>query len=100
MHDPHTISPEILGGRPVFKGTRVPVESMFDYLEGGISLDEFLYDVPSVTREQALRVLVRKGRPAFRRARPMAETGVSFSGAFRLLFSICRDSGTCLAGRT
>ena len=48
-----TISPETLGGTPVFKGTRVLVESMFDHLEDGISLDDF----PSVTREQALRVL-------------------------------------------
>ena len=52
-----TISPEILGGTPVFKGTRVPVESMFDHLEDGISLDEFLDDFPSVTREQAIAVL-------------------------------------------
>jgi uncharacterized protein (DUF433 family) len=57
MHDLITISPEILGGTPVFKGTRVPVESMFDHLEDGISLDEFLDDFPSVTREQAIKVL-------------------------------------------
>ncbi len=52
-----TISPGILGGTPVFKGTRVPVESMFDHLEDGIGLDEFLADFPSVTREQAIAVL-------------------------------------------
>ena len=52
-----TISPEILAGTPVFKGTRVPIESLFDHLEGGASLDEFLEDFPSVGREQAARVL-------------------------------------------
>ena len=57
MSDLITIDPETLGGTPVFKGTRVPVESMFDHLEDGISLDEFLDDFPSVTREQAVQVL-------------------------------------------
>ncbi len=51
------IDPEILGGTPVFTGTRVPVESLFDHLESGISLDEFLDDFPSVTKEQAVRLL-------------------------------------------
>ena len=49
--------PEILGGTPVFVGTRVPVQSLFDYLEGGETLDEFLRQFPSVTREQAVAVL-------------------------------------------
>jgi uncharacterized protein (DUF433 family) len=49
--------PEILGGTPVFKGTRVPVETLFDHLEKGIPLDEFLEDFPSVTKEQAIEVL-------------------------------------------
>jgi uncharacterized protein (DUF433 family) len=49
--------PEILGGTPVFIGTRVPVQSLFDYLEGGETLDEFLHGFPSVTREQAIAVL-------------------------------------------
>ena len=49
--------PEILGGTPVFVGTRVPVKNLFDYLEGGDSLDEFLDDFPSVTREQAVAAL-------------------------------------------
>jgi uncharacterized protein (DUF433 family) len=49
--------PEILGGTPVFVGTRVPVRSLFDYLEGGETLDEFLRGFPSVTREQAVMVL-------------------------------------------
>jgi uncharacterized protein (DUF433 family) len=49
--------PEILGGTPVFVGTRVPAQSLFDYLEGGDTLDEFLRQFPSVRREQALAAL-------------------------------------------
>ena len=49
--------PEILSGTPVFVGSRVPVQSLFDYLEGGETLDEFLHQFPSVKREQALAVL-------------------------------------------
>jgi len=49
--------PEILGGTPVFVGTRVPVQSLFDYLEGGETLDEFLRQFPSVRREQAIAAL-------------------------------------------
>ena len=49
--------PEILGGTPVFRGTRVPVRSLFDYLEGGETLDEFLRQFPSVRREQAIALL-------------------------------------------
>ena len=49
--------PEILGGTPVFVGTRVPVRSMFDYLEGGEPLDEFLRQFPSVRRDQAVAAL-------------------------------------------
>ena len=49
--------PEILGGTPVFMGTRVPIRAIFDYLEAGDSLDEFLDDFPSVKKEQALAVL-------------------------------------------
>jgi uncharacterized protein (DUF433 family) len=51
------IDPEILGGTPVFSGTRVPIESLFDHLEEGVSLDEFLDDFPTVAREQAVEVL-------------------------------------------
>lgn len=50
-------SPEVLGGTPVFSGTRVPVQALIDYLEEGRSLDEFLEDFPTVTREQATEVL-------------------------------------------
>ena len=49
--------PEILGGTPVFVGTRVPVQSLFDYLEGGETVDEFLRQFPSVNRDQAIAVL-------------------------------------------
>lgn len=49
--------PEILGGMPVFVGTRVPVQAFIDYLEGGHPLDEFLEDFPSVTRLQAVAAL-------------------------------------------
>ncbi len=49
--------PEISGGTPVFRGTRVPVQSLFDYLEGGETLDHFLDQFPSVSKEQALAAL-------------------------------------------
>jgi uncharacterized protein (DUF433 family) len=49
--------PEIMSGTPVFAGTRVPVDSLIDYLAGGDSLDEFLDQFPSVSREQALAAL-------------------------------------------
>jgi len=49
--------PEILGGTPVFVGTRVPAQTLFDYLEGGETLDEFLRQFPSVRREQAVAAL-------------------------------------------
>lgn len=49
--------PEILGGTPVFIGTRVPARTLLDYLEGGDTLDEFLAHFPSVTREQAIAAL-------------------------------------------
>ena len=49
--------PDILGGTPVFVGTRVPVKTLYDYLEAGDSLDEFLNDFPSVTRDQAVAAL-------------------------------------------
>jgi len=52
-----TVDPEILGGTPVFRGTRVPVKTLFQYLENNYSLEEFLECFPSVTREMAHRVL-------------------------------------------
>ena len=52
-----TIDPDIQSGVPVFAGTRVPVQNLFDYLEEGDSLDGFLRQFPSVTRDQAIAVL-------------------------------------------
>ena len=49
--------PEVLGGTPVFRGTRVPFQALLDYLEGGQTLDEFLDDFPTVTREAAVYAL-------------------------------------------
>lgn len=51
------VDPGIQGGVPVFTGTRVPVKNLFDYLEGGESLDQFLDDFPSVARNVAVAVL-------------------------------------------
>ncbi|WP_375418233.1 DUF433 domain-containing protein [uncultured Hymenobacter sp.] len=52
-----TIDSDILGGQPVFAGTRVPVESLFDHLEAGVSLNDFLEDFPTVTKAQAIALL-------------------------------------------
>lgn len=49
--------PEIVSGTPVFRGTRVPIDALINNLEAGLTLDEFLENFPSVTREQALQVL-------------------------------------------
>lgn len=49
--------PERMGGTPVFVGTRVPVQSLFDYLEAGDSLEKFLHQFPTVRREQAIAAL-------------------------------------------
>ena len=54
-----TIDPDILGGTPVFKGTRVPVRTLFEYLENDYSLEEFLECFPSLSREMARKVLER-----------------------------------------
>lgn len=51
--------PNVLGGTPVFSGTRVPFQALVDYLEGGQTLADFLDDFPSVTREAAVRALER-----------------------------------------
>jgi len=62
--------PDILGGTPVFVGTRVPARSLLDYLEAGESLDEFLDDFPSVTREQAVAALEFAKQALVAHARP------------------------------
>lgn len=54
-----TADPDVLGGTPVFKGTRVPVKTLFEYLEGNYTLDEFLECFPSVTRQMACQLLDR-----------------------------------------
>jgi uncharacterized protein (DUF433 family) len=54
--------PEIVSGAPVFVGTRVPVQALLDYLEGGETIEEFLDDFPSVSREQAVAFLEEAGR--------------------------------------
>lgn len=57
-----TTDPDILSGQPVFAGTRVPVETLFDYLEAGVPLDEFLDDFPTVSREQALLIITMRSK--------------------------------------
>jgi uncharacterized protein (DUF433 family) len=52
-----TCNPEVMSGTPVFRGTRVPVQSLFDYLEGGESIDDFLEGFPSVSRSQVIAFL-------------------------------------------
>jgi uncharacterized protein (DUF433 family) len=52
-----TCNPEVMSGIPVFRGTRVPVQTLFDYLEGGESIDDFLKGFPSVSRGQVIAFL-------------------------------------------
>jgi uncharacterized protein (DUF433 family) len=52
-----SISPEIMGGAPVFAGTRVPVQTLFEYLEAGDTIDDFLAGFPTVTRQQVVALL-------------------------------------------
>ena len=70
--NPSTVcsDPEILGGVPVFAGTRVPVQTMIDYLEGGQPLGEFLSDFPTVTHDQAVAVLEEAKEALLTDARP------------------------------
>ncbi len=73
MDTPHTSvivsDPDILGGIPVFRGTRVPVDSLIDYLEAGDSLEDFLDNFPSVTREAAIAALEEAKALRLNRAR-------------------------------
>jgi uncharacterized protein (DUF433 family) len=62
--------PEILGGTPVFVGTRVPFRNLIDYLEGGYNLDEFLDSFPSVSRDQAVSALEAAHEALSERAHP------------------------------
>ena len=52
-----TIDPDTMGGQPVFKGTRVTIESLFDHLEDGVTLDEFLADFETVSKEHAIAIM-------------------------------------------
>ena len=54
---PITVDPEIVSGVPVFRGTRVPVDALISNLEAGLTLDEFLGNSPTVTRDQAISIL-------------------------------------------
>lgn len=69
--------PEIMGGTPVFVGTRVPVKTLFDYLEAGNSLEVFLDEFPSVTREQAVASL-RQAREMLTASIPTAAGSTSY----------------------
>jgi uncharacterized protein (DUF433 family) len=55
-------SPEIMGGTPVFAGTRVPIQTLLDYLKAGESIDDFLDGFPTVTREQVIAIARRKSQ--------------------------------------
>ena len=58
---PINVDPDILGGTPVFRGTRVPVDALLSNLEAGVSIEEFLENFPTVTREQVLEVIKFSG---------------------------------------
>lgn len=73
MENVVTINPKVLGGTPCFAGTRVPVKSLFDHLEGGYNIDYFVMQFPSVKREQVLAILENSRQNAEHSA--MAESG-------------------------
>lgn len=62
------IDPEIMSGAPCFAGTRVPIQNLIDYLEGGDSIEDFLEDFPSVRREQVIAFLEEAKESALERA--------------------------------
>ena len=70
MENVVTINPKVLGGTPCFAGTRVPVKSLFDHLEGGYNVDYFLTQFPSVKRDQVMAVLENSRQSAEREATP------------------------------
>lgn len=67
---PITVDPETMGGTPVFLGTRVPVSTLFEYLEDNYALDDFLYEFPTVSKEAAITVLSHAARFAFEHVQP------------------------------
>ena len=62
------VDPEVMGGTPVFQGTRVPVQTLFDYIEGEETIDEFLEDFPSVKKDQVIQLLEELKKQALRTA--------------------------------
>lgn len=66
--------PDIMSGTPVFAGTRVPVQNLFDYLEGGYDVDGFLEDFPSVSKELALQVLQLASKALITEGKPHAHS--------------------------
>ena len=69
-----TIDPEIMSGMPIFTGTRVPIKNLFDYLETGESLETFLDDFPSVTKEHATMILEQAEKLLFTTYESLNET--------------------------
>ena len=65
-----TTSPDVMSGTPVFPGTRVPVQTLLDYLEVGDTIDDFLVGFPSVSREKVVAFLVTQSRPSQPKAGP------------------------------
>jgi uncharacterized protein (DUF433 family) len=57
-----SVSPEVMGGAPIFTGTRVPLQTLMDYLKAGESIDDFLDGFPTVTREQVIALLEEVGK--------------------------------------
>lgn len=57
MSDVIQVDSNVLGGTPVFQGTRVPIQNLFDYIEGNETIDEFLTDFPTVTKDQVMQLL-------------------------------------------
>ena len=57
-----SVSPDVMSGTPVFSGTRVPIQTLLDYLKAGDSIDDFLEGFPTVTKEQVLGLLEEAGK--------------------------------------
>jgi uncharacterized protein (DUF433 family) len=72
------VDPEIMSGTPVFVGTRVPVQTLLEYLERGHTLTDFLADFPTVTQEQAVAALEEAKEALLARARRPAESAIDF----------------------
>jgi uncharacterized protein (DUF433 family) len=93
VRDYISIDKEVLAGNPVFRGTRVPVRALFDHLEHGVPLEEFLSDFPTVKKEQAIAVIeiagkILSSKPGHRIDLQQAAQGACHS-IFPLLQSWC-----------